>query len=66
MDTQNAQVPQLFTSSEVADILKMNPQVIARKLQAARSRAIRSEKIGASRTSSYSRFLRSIRTSVRS
>ena len=34
MDTQNAQVPQLFTSSEVADILKMNPQVIARKLQA--------------------------------
>jgi len=35
METQNpASALKFFTSTEVADILKMNPQVITRKLQA--------------------------------
>lgn len=38
MSTQTEHTPQtqlrFFTSAEIADILKMNPQVIARKLQA--------------------------------
>jgi excisionase family DNA binding protein len=35
MDTSHSPSPlRFFTSAEVADILKMNPQVIARKLQA--------------------------------
>ncbi len=33
MKNQNTEELKLYTSSEVADILKMNPQVIARKLQ---------------------------------
>ena len=59
MKNQHVEELKFYTSAEVADILKMNPQVIARKLQGGEMEGYKIGRTGVYRTFSFCVFWKS-------